>query len=205
MGPPARRRRGPGGWPHLAVSHQDAPRHRIRRRRGDESLTEKLEPAHLRLLTSSPTSCPRREPRCRDWLERPPSFIYLAPAQSARGLAHSKMLRVHQTFCPSRQRRGVQWPSTAFPHCQASRGEPFCRPAGLEIFFRFDPRLKPWAIIGRLRRGFQLPLLNLIQRHAAPHERRDVEVFAFVNRRLALVEPALGDDRQRQLLLQHPR
>jgi hypothetical protein len=37
-----------------------------------------------------------------------------SPAQSARGLAHSKTLRAVRWSSVSRQRFGVRWPSTAF-------------------------------------------------------------------------------------------
>jgi hypothetical protein len=42
-----------------------------------------------------------------------------------------------------------------------------------------------------------------IQRHAAPDVSRDVQILALMDGRLAFVEAALGNDRQRQLRLQH--
>ena len=44
---------------------------------------------------------------------------------------------------------------------------------------------------------------GLIQRHAAPDIRRHIEVFAFVDRGLAFVEAALGNDFERQRALAH--
>ena len=44
---------------------------------------------------------------------------------------------------------------------------------------------------------------TLIQRHATANVGRDVEVFTLVNCRLAFVKPPLGNNRQRQLCLEH--
>lgn len=50
-----------------------------------------------------------------------------------------------------------------------------------------------------LRGAYFFDAPGLIQRHATPDIGRDIEVFAFVNRRLALIKPALGNYFQRQL------
>ncbi len=48
------------------------------------------------------------------------------------------------------------------------------------------------------------PKKTSIQCHAATDKCGDVQIFALVNRRLAFIEAAFGNDRQRQLFLTHP-
>ena len=87
--------------------------------------------------------------------ETPHVVSYLAPAQSARGLAHFKALRVRRAFGSARQRRGVRWPSTAFPQRQwrgLFRGRQF-----LTANYANHAKKIPFAYFGSFAVGFFPP------------------------------------------------
>jgi hypothetical protein len=67
-----------------------------------------LRPRKILSRKNHPGRSPSRHPGAQQWHGNPP------PPESARGLAHSKTLRVRRAFRSARQRLGLRWPSTAF-------------------------------------------------------------------------------------------